>query len=110
MCGGTTRVLQAWRLKPRDLTARLMVQHSDLLKFDQARDKTSFSHYSERPSLKLIPNSLEHQSRTGKYGMKQNHMQCLSLFGFLMCPSPNGVTKQDLLSMNPVYLRTLAVQ
>jgi len=40
--GGATRVPQAWRLKPRAVAARLRVQRSDLLKFDQACDKTSY--------------------------------------------------------------------
>jgi hypothetical protein len=40
------------------VTARLMVQRSDLLKFDQARDKTISPPYFECSSLQLIPNSL----------------------------------------------------
>jgi hypothetical protein len=59
--GDAIQIWQASRLKPCAVTARLMVQRSDLLKFDQARDKTSSPPYFECSSLQLIPNSLEHQ-------------------------------------------------
>jgi hypothetical protein len=35
------------RLKPRAVTAQLMVQHRDLLKFDQVRDNTFSPSYFE---------------------------------------------------------------